>query len=275
MKTNSPFSTRAPVALLALVLSPILFTAARATIVFADDFNDLTNWTKSTTLTADSVTDTTALFKEGTDNKYLKLVFVAESGITHSFNTTLAGTGLGTTGQISFDFYDPQAGGNGNGVLLRIGTGNSNDGTAFGLALRRGALLMANGGNVGISTQITTYSYKAPHTLTVVFNNSASSIKYGDGNYTLAGSTLDVWLDGVLVGAGIASVSNGKVAVGSNIRAINFSDKSGYNGTLYIDNFEARTDITIGAAVPEPATSALLAGLAMLAGAATWTRLRQ
>ncbi|EIP98857.1 hypothetical protein OpiT1DRAFT_03333 [Opitutaceae bacterium TAV1] len=273
MKANSLFPVH-PVTLLALVLSPFLFATARATIVFSDDFSDLSNWTKSAALTAESVTDTGNLFQKGTDNNYLKLVF-ASDGTAHSFNTTLAGTGPGTTGQISFDFYDPQAGGNGNGVVLRIGTGHANASTAFGLALRRGALLTANGGSVGLGSGITTYGYKVPHTLTVVFNNSASAITYGNGNYTLAGSALDVWLDGVRVGAGIASVSGNSALLGKDITAINFSDKSGYNGTLYIDNFEVRTDITIGSAIPEPAAWTLLAGLAMLAGTAAWTRLRR
>lgn len=242
-------------------------TALRATIVFSDSFTDTSNWTKSSTgtFTAESTKDTDNFFQDGKDNPYLKLAFVSDT-YAHNFGITLSGTGAGTTGQISFDFYDPQAGGGGNGVLLRLGTAHANGSTAFGIALRRGSLLAANGGSVGLSDSITTYSYKTLHTLTIVFNNTAASITYGNASYTLDGSSIDVWLDGNRVGAGIASVSGNSSLTGKNITAINFSDKSGYTGTLYIDNFEVRNDITIGSTIPEPSVSAaILASASIMA----------
>lgn len=249
------------------LLAFALATTAHAAVVLTDNFNDTSNWTKAgDPFTAESTADTGNLFGGGTENNYLNLVFTAGSSI-HVLHTAQS-LSLGTTGQIAFDFYEPVVdGATGAGIILRLGTNTGNGGTAFAVSLRRGGLFAANLPSVGVDTAnpIATYSQLSRHTLTVVFNNTASSISYGNDNYTLAGSQIDVWLDGARVGSGLAAVA-GNSLTGSNITTINFTDKAGTASTLYLDNFEARTDITIGTTVPEPATEATLAGLLALAG---------
>lgn len=223
-----------------------------------------------TTAFEDVTTDTNNYFALGTSNQYLRLAIL--NGATTSDvkpAATINDVTVGTIGQVSLNFYDPSnVDFTGRGFLLRVGTGNSNGTTAFGLYFRNGALYYGTGSSVNLSaSSIATYTLDTLYSLSIVYNNTNGSYTYG--SQTLNSGTMDIWLNGVLAASGVASTGN--VTLGTSLDNLNFT----VNGStlmldeLLVDNITMSDTI----AVPEPRGLAL----AMTAGMAVmgWQRLRK
>jgi hypothetical protein len=223
--------------------------------------NGTENWRNAVATSFDVVTDSSNIFSSDS-NQYAEMT---ATGLTSAPNVNSyadATTPASETGQLSFSFYDPSTATHaGFGWSLRIGSlnaGNSN--TAFGIFINDGSLVLSDGTGVNYGDVITTYTQDAVQQLDIVFNNSISSLDYGTG--VVASGTMDVYLNGVLVGDDLAG--SGGLAIGETIGNINFtaktSEETPFSGTLYLDDLSLNSSI----AIPEPSSAALLLGLAVL-----------
>ncbi|QYY35060.1 hypothetical protein [Ruficoccus sp. ZRK36] len=281
-------------ALSAGLLTPILGSAA---VLFEDNFNEYANgleligatdteWnaqasenptfgTGSLPDTFTVVEDTGNLFGSGTSNKFMDMAVtqtVERYNISVSSNSFTEST---LTGQIDFRFVDPtDAASVGYGWALRIGYGLGNTKTSFSLVLNEGNLHAGVGASIGNGDVLSTYSMDTAYAVTIVFNNSADSMSYAGGS--VASKTMDVYLDGVLIGddvpgSGGDGVSEDPVTY-SNIANVNFAAKSysSFQDALYIDDMKVSSDISI----PEPASSSVLAGIGILMLSFLWRRFK-
>ncbi|AHF90262.1 anchor protein [Opitutaceae bacterium TAV5] len=274
-----------PRALILTLVSLLGAASACATVVFTDNFDAYAtgsqtsnaNWKNPTVTTGQTITienDSSDYFGTSTTNRYLSLV----SGIAGSAPaaaTTMFGDRKVNTGTLSFDFRQPAvANAAGNGWMVRILSQNDgytgNDHTSFAFFIQNGALYAAsNDGNVNVSTRITDFSIDQTHSISVVFNYTATGITYGNNDqYSLAAGKMDVWLDGSLVGTALAG-SGGKRADGGNkqtyVNIVDFTAKQNFIGSLYVDNLNIDNTAIAPAAVPEPAALALFAGAIVFA----------
>ncbi|QYY35061.1 hypothetical protein [Ruficoccus sp. ZRK36] len=275
-------------ALSAGLLTPILGSAA---VLFEDNFNEYANgldlitapdteWNAyasenpnyGTGTLPDAfsvIEDSGNLFGSGTSNKFMKMAVtqtVEKYNINSSANAFTSST---LTGQVDFRFVDPtDAASTGYGWAVRIGYGNGNDKTSFAIILDEGKLHTGVGASIGNGDVLSTYSMDTAYAVTIVFNNSADSMIYAGGS--VASKTMDVYLDGVLIGndvpgsggEGFSSDPIDDPVTYTNIANINFTAKaySPFQDTLYIDDVEVNSDISI----PEPSTSAFLIGISVL-----------
>ncbi|QYY36048.1 PEP-CTERM sorting domain-containing protein [Ruficoccus sp. ZRK36] len=193
--------------------------------------------------------------------------YLADTSVTNnqSFSEAITPFTGTQTGQLDFSFYDPSGDlFNGQGFLVRIGSGNGNKKTSFGLFVMDGELVWASGNGVWLNTsQTTTYAMDTANTVSVVFNNSNDPLTYGD--QTVASHCMDVYLNGVLVGDDWGGA--GEDPTGTAIANVNFTAKSqessatDFAGTIYLDDIRVDSSINI----PEPSSSAML--FASLGGA--------
>ncbi|QYY35063.1 hypothetical protein [Ruficoccus sp. ZRK36] len=274
---------------LALVASFLPPLAGSAAVMFEDDFNEYANglemigasgtqWGASANSQTESplldvftvLEDSNDYFGAGTSNKYVEMAVtstISQYSIVmsaHDFSET------SVTGQVSFKFYDPtDASSIGSGWALRIGDGYAGNGnTCFGIILNEGVLSAGSGTGVNKGVTLTNYSMDTAHTVTIVYNNSASSFDYS--SKSVASKTMDVYLDGILIGDDVAGSGGHGVSTDpiedpltyDNISNINFTSKSysDFQDTLNIDDVIVSTDISI----PEPSTSAFLIGISVL-----------
>ncbi|EIP99791.1 hypothetical protein OpiT1DRAFT_04321 [Opitutaceae bacterium TAV1] len=245
--------------------------AAEPPAPFSDNFDTLTNWKAgggTSQVTVSSETDTGALFGNGVGNHYMKINF---TGTGAQYYTSQSGFGPIT--EVSFDFYMPEPTPSQTGYLtLRIGTGTSNGGTAFALALGPGDLRTTGGSGVGVSnTSVATYTHSTLNTVSAVFNNSASDILYQKNGttYSLQSGKMDLWFGSSLVAS---AISSNNALIGQDLKTFNFVAKSaGTTPVFYLDNFTV-ANVT---PVPEPAKSGALVGAGILAFAAAAAQARR
>jgi hypothetical protein len=179
-----------------LLLVP-LFAAAlpvfgEPTVLFEDDFQDLSRWSAPTNqLDGVRMIHTTdanaeAIFGEA-GNPYLRLF----KGTSESVNMALTGANILSSPSpvitIAFDFWNSSVG---NGVIvLRPGKGTvANTGRTHEIRFGRGQLAGVN----------SIYETNRHYRIEIVLNNSAETVSYG-GFYSVAPDRFDVWLDGVRV----------------------------------------------------------------------------
>lgn len=164
------------------------------------------------TLFSRVVQDAGNLFQRGTTNRYLRLADTSKAngsaayGVNYNYLLSAASnafTGAGQTGTLSFDFYEPTiAGAQGSGWMLRLGNGWAGNGnTVFGLCLGQGQIRQVTGTNNIVGATLSSYAQNQLHTLTIVFNSSASAIRYPGRR--LPSGTMDIWLDEVRVATGV------------------------------------------------------------------------
>jgi hypothetical protein len=229
-----------------------------------------------TDLTSRITTDTGNLFGKGTSNQYLKLSDTSNSNTADNLNLGINPTTIGEVGTISFDFYSPTTtGSQGEGFLFRIGTLVGNGASTFGLFINNGQLRNATTSNLTpAGSAFATYSLNTVQSLTIVFNSSASTLNYNGGS--LAAGKMDVYLNGTIVGTaldgagGFAGLQKTNAAVGFT-RKTNGNTANDFVGTLYVDNLNVYSGFE-PSAIPEPATTAAIAGAAMLLGAVVMRR---
>lgn len=197
--------------------------------IFHDDFESYapgalprangepSKWAESGAMVSTVETDVADRFGRGSANQILRL---EDTGASNQAMGTNVFT-IGTTGQISFEFNLPA---NFNsytsvnaGLLLRIGT-NPNAGTftsgttRFALGLHAGGTIKAadNLNQVLNGADLASFSFDEPHKLTLAFNNTASPVSYTTGGGVIPPDSMDVWLDGTLVGTmGYSNSSSG------------------------------------------------------------------
>ncbi|MET0263478.1 MAG: PEP-CTERM sorting domain-containing protein [Rariglobus sp.] len=274
---------------ISLRLLPLLalsLTAAHAATILTENFNSYTPgvlptgpapgiWANPSPGIIDDndslftrvVTDTTNRFGQGTSNQYLRLADTSNANSALNYNLAINDKPIGQVGTLSFNFYDPSGdGAQGNGWLLRIGTGAGNGATAFGLFLMNGQLRVATTNNVEPnSTAFATYALDTVHSLTVFFNSSSSAVSYGTNS--LAANTMDVWLNGTIIATGLAR-SGGTVG-DQTIDSFGFTRKvsgtagSDFVGELLLDNIAAYSGVETSA-IPEPSSIALLGGAGVM-----------
>lgn len=253
----------------ALLVWLIALNLSQASTLFTDNFNSYsdgtlptgTAWTSvtdnGTTQLTRIATDTANLFQQGTANKALYLNFTVGGSTVASITDVSTGT---TTGQVSFNFYDPKdTGAAGSGYFFRIGTGNANSVTNFAVGLKEGSLYIATGSSIApAATAFATYSTDTLNSLSIVFNSSTSLLTYGD-NITVASGKMDIWLNGVLVGDDLDYAGN--VALGTSLDNVNITTKgSTFSNSLYIDDLTFTNTI----AIPEPGSiTCVLIGLTL------------
>ncbi len=268
-----------------LGLSFAALTSSHATVLFSENFDSYTSgvsiatagpakWSKSNNLTgisADIVqTDTNDYFGAGSGNKMGQISQLSPSGNLAVLNSTTT-TSFGLTGQVSFDYvvppYDtvsptsePYVTNNyaSDGIVFRIGSASGNGNSAFGLLFKEGSLYAVSGDGLGAPVLLASTSVSTMHSLSMVYNNQSTSFNYDGGS--LAAQSMDVYLDGVLVGD---DLTHGALAADTAIASLGFIAKGIGNSmvlTMYTDNFVVSDTVVI----PEPDTLASLAGLGAL-----------
>ncbi|QYY35339.1 PEP-CTERM sorting domain-containing protein [Ruficoccus sp. ZRK36] len=247
-------------------MSAIATTASAATF-FSDDFEEYTAgaaiplgseeiWREAKVVgevVFDAENDTGHYFSSES-NKYAVLSQVDGTGQGLASATGFSGT---TTGQMNFSFYDPSS--DTSDWLMRI-SGNAwggNGNTLWGLFMQNGTLYVGSGQYVSPGAQIGTYQQDTAYTISIVFNNSDSTLNYDGGS--VASQMMDVYLNGELIGDDLASTGN--IGTGTTVQNINFASKVNSPGTIYLDDISLDSNISI----PEPSTmSALAVGLGIM-----------
>ncbi|GHB96597.1 hypothetical protein [Cerasicoccus arenae] len=245
-----------------IVLAPLLFVPVltHATVLFTENFESYTpaqnvptggNWQAldpADILTAQ--TDSSNLFSTGNQYGQLSLINFSSNMIARATNFT--GT---LNGQFSMQFNDPSGEAHsGRGWSLRLGSGAGNSSTAFGVFIDDGNLFLSSGNGVDPNGgTITTYSKDVTNSLDIVFNNDNTIYNYAGGS--VASHTMDVYLNGTLVGDDLAGA--GGLATGVAIATFNYTAKADpFTGTLFVDNL----NVNSVAVIPESSNYAILAG---------------
>lgn len=189
--------------------------------------------------------DGSNLFGQGPGNRFLALTDSVAGSPNLQFSTFFD-TWL-TAGRVSFRFHDPQlseTSGNAVGLQLRLGTSDSspagNTTSAFGVFLHDGALYTNAPGSAFFDKHkpLATYSFSAPHTLSIVFNNGHDTRSYTENGakHVLAPGTMHLWLDGALVASDLGRFNNYTAPVPVANLTIN-GQSSGRFFVMYLDDF--------------------------------------
>lgn len=282
----------------ALGLSATAATSSQAAVLFSETFDSYTTGSSLTTansakwlasynetnVATDIVqTDTKNYLGGGAGNKVAQISQLTASASNAQIASTTT-TSFGVTGQLSFDFsiplYTDVSGSSAynstsglNGMILRLGTAANNGGSAFGLLIRSDGLVGLSDASFNTTTALSNANLSAAtkYTLTIVYNNSSSLLSYSGGS--VAATSMDVYLNGVLVGHNLSN--GGSVAANTALTSFSFTNKSTANVlSLYVDNILITDTITAGA-IPEPGTIAMLAGLGSLSFALVVRRNRR
>jgi hypothetical protein len=243
---------------------------ASATLVFTEDFEGLTNGTDIST----SNTDLTYV-RIGGGGGVIDALNPGSFGtgasaiITqNTSSTSLNGIGVGSTlpssnvYTLAFDLRLTNLTGD---VVIGVGagtafTGNSNFNTSQGLFW-----LQSDNGNFERRTSDwvnvgggTTLALNTNYAMRIVANGSSSPLTYPGGS--LAGNTMDIYLNGALIDNDAPVTTNGLSANGFRMYQVSL-------GNFEVDNIQLYT-----AAVPEPSTLGLAAAGVALAGLGAWRR---
>lgn len=277
--------------------SALVLAAAAASSSFAgsfsDDFSSYTAgatlgspWTQSVpdnngTLLYRVTADSGNVFGQGAANQYLSISDTLSGNPNLQFYYASSSIS-GSSGQLSFSFYDPQlttvaTSTNNSGMMLRLGTSTAgaagNTTSPFGFFVYNGGIYTNSAGLATIDKTrvLATYSFTAAHTLTVVYNNGTTGVSYDNGARSVAASTFDVWLDGNVVATGLGKFNNNTSTAAIGNVTIN-GQPSGTVG-YYLDNIAISSAITVSS-IPEPASAAALLGAGVLGVAALGRRRR-
>jgi hypothetical protein len=106
----------------------------------------------------------------------------------------------------------------------------------------------------------TTLALNTNYAMRIVANGSSSPLTYPGGS--LAGNTMDIYLNGALIDNDAPVTTNGLSANGFRMYQVSL-------GNFEVDNIQLYT-----AAVPEPSTLGLAAAGVALAGLGAWKRRR-
>ncbi|PAW76513.1 MAG: hypothetical protein B9S32_14800 [Verrucomicrobia bacterium Tous-C9LFEB] len=231
--------------LLAVTVSALCRPVSAATLIFSEDFESYTvgnelvsneKWgsvTSSPTGTLLTATaDPSAVFHNGTTNKYLRISDTSNAALTRLDSKPSSAFQLAT---LSLDFYEP------SGV----------NGTYWNISFPGTASIDFNGGQIRINsgTYSTVYPIDATHHLDIVINNTTAAEIYGINS--VASGTFDLWIDNVLILDNYALNST----TGTDLTKFVFSTSSGsYSQEMWIDN----VSLYSGIAVPEPSAVHLL-----------------
>ena len=183
------------------------------------------------------------------------------SGVSAQSATYSVGNAVST---FQFDFHEPSGGGN-DGILFGFGTSAINSANARARASLGGGSfgLLSDAGDTDNGV---TYLFDTTYTIYMVFNDTSSAVNYAGG--TVAASTADIWIEdfggGNLRLAGSAAVENSQ----AGSYRVAFRSFSNPQQRLYVDNVSLSEG---AAAIPEPGSFALLAGMFGL----TWVMLRR
>lgn len=238
--------------------------SAQAAVLFADDFeSDTANSSLGTsnwgTVTAGSgfvtVRDETTATPFGDPNQYLRMsADTGSSQIQVLSPYFTAASGAVTT--LSFDFYEPSAGGNNDAMHFGYAFADLNaGGSRLRLQFNNGVISGVSGGTS------TSYNMDAAYTIHLVFNDTASAINYTGG--TVAANTAHVWFEtlgsGSFVFAGNAAALNSS---GEDSYAIGFRTFNTNRQEVWVDNVSL---VEGAAAIPEPSVGLLGLGALLFA----------
>lgn len=109
-------------------------------------------------------------------------------------------------------------------------------------------------GQVNLDANMT-YGHDTLAHFDVILNNSVGAVSYGDGQ-SLSSGALDVWMDGNLVGDGLAMGG-----ARGTVNGFQFNTPTGGMQEINFDSFTVREGAFV---IPEPGTAAVLAGLGAL-----------
>jgi hypothetical protein len=250
MKLISPFSTAAVIGLLSLTsahaqapMISLLFEDAPLGAVTSSTFE---GWSVSdgTNRVVDVITDSDDYFGKGSSAHMLRFARLADGAGTMSFRAVNAFTPSPLI-TVSFTMYEPNI----------TGTGD----LGGYITLRNGSASNYTGG-----TGTGSYTMDAAHRFDIVLNNAASSATYSEG--TLSAESFDMWVDGVRVleNAQFSTTSSSYTGNISSIQFIYASSPSGEQ-TVYFGEIGIFQGGVVGAAIPEPSSSSMLLGGALLA----------
>ncbi|MDP0495130.1 MAG: hypothetical protein Q7Q73_02880 [Verrucomicrobiota bacterium JB024] len=264
MKLISPFSTAAVIGLLSLTsahaqapMISLLFEDAPLGVVTSSTFE---GWSVSdgTNRVVDVITDSDDYFGKGSSAHMLRFARLADGAGTMSFRAVNAFTPSPLI-TVSFTMYEPNITGTGAlGLYFGRNIPGSTDLGGY-ITLRNGSASNYTGG-----TGTGSYTMDAAHRFDIVLNNAASSATYSEG--TLSAESFDMWVDGVRVleNAQFSTTSSSYTGNISSIQFIYASSPSGEQ-TVYFGEIGIFQGGVVGAAIPEPSSSSMLLGGALLA----------
>lgn len=236
------------------------------------------NWFNRSSTNGRSVTvelDSGNLFGEGATNKILRITrdntATANLDLTGNFSSVTAQL----TGQVSFDFYGDIDGAQGLRFTLHKSDGLASPGNysmanaVAGFHITDTQVVRKATNGAGLDTNnVFTYTTGQKNTVSIVFNNSASALAYG--NTSVASGFADLYLNGVKqatweLGQGSAA------GVGNGVAGMYLWVPTGTTADMRLDNilFTAAPEV-----IPEPAAFALLGAAGALAFAGARRRRR-
>lgn len=243
----------------ALALQPV-----HAAVIFSDNFSsgDFNSWDDvdnpgAGNIFLDVLTDTGNVFGEGTSNEFAQF-FDNNSG-----DSTFLGEGgaLTNVATYQFDFYDT---GTSKGVFFRMDqtTSGSSSDDYVQVGVQEESFNIRSG---GANATYGSYSRDTEYRLTIIANNSGSTLTDYFGTEDLVDNNYAVWLTPVggastlIKGDAVFNVTNNNGDF-TSIAAQTFSGATGVD--FYVDNVEAFSGVeTSGlSVVPEPSSFALLLG---------------
>lgn len=254
--------------LLLLPLVLLSYAPLRAGLVFSEDFNgisgvitkDNSNFTASSGLysSLNTVDDTGNLFGEGTGNKIMR---VTDNDTSYNYTLTWTGHTGSAVAVLDFDFHI------GEGTLtrehLKIALLTGPTSSVVELRLNTDGTASFYGSSTSF-----TFSIGTTHHVQIVANNTTQTLDGYRDTAPIETGKFSVWIDNEQVinnsvfrvsgppGTEFQSLLVASLGYGSNL------------GPVYLDN------LVLANTVPEPGSSALLAGAAILGIAATGRRRR-
>lgn len=192
--------------------------------------------------------DTEKLFGSDPANRYLRLTN-SGAGPNMIHNVGVVGRAFGSLGKISFKFYTPsQPASSGRGYIFRFGTNMSNDFTAFALGIQNGGLYGTSSPSILVdSSPFAKYELDHPHALVIIYNTTASDVTY-DTDKIISPNTMDVWLDGKLVGKGLHRSGGLAEEANTSLKSFSFTEKDKFTGTLLVDDILIDNDLNLSPA---------------------------
>jgi hypothetical protein len=274
MRRSAPAMMKRFVGRLAMVAVVALSAVpASATLVFTEDFEGLTNGTDISTSNSDLT-----YVRIGSGGGVIDALNPGSFGtgasaiITqNTSNASLNGIGVGSTlpssnvYTLAFDLRLTNLTGD---VVIGVGAGTTFTGNNTFQASQGLFWLQSDSGNferragsdwvnVGGGT---TLALNTNYAMRIVANGSSSPLTYPGGS--LAGNTMDIYLNGALIDNDAPVTTNGLSANGFRMYQVSL-------GNFEVDNIQLYT-----AAVPEPSTLGLAAAGVALAGLGAWNRRR-
>lgn len=228
-----------------LLISPLF---AHCETLFSDDFSSysadgslpiVAPWVRVTNPDSDDAiivkADTESIFGQNDTNQYLALQQKGEDP-SYSLNAVAEVKGMTDVGRINAELLIPRGDDYKGVLLLRIGSGNSNDKTAFAVAVGTGKtggkIYDTQGENLGTKDTLGGFDYDKPYRLSIVYNASSEPYTY-DGR-TVEPNTMDVWLDSKQIGHSLPAAPG---IINGHISTVNFVAFPTVNARVFLDNF--------------------------------------